>query len=264
MFVPKALLVLSVALSALASPHMARVNHHGVSRRSAMPLAEPEPEPVLAAPLRRRGNNKRCKARSSSAAPSSTAAPTTSLAAPLNVESDPTTSFTPSSTEAEATPTSSAAPTTKETPTTTKQEQPTTTKQEQPTTSAAPPAETSQASSGGSDQPSFMTGTQTGQGTFYATGLGSCGITNSDTDYIAAVSHLLYDSFPGYTGGNPNNNPVCGRKIKATYQGKSVTITVTDRCEACDTTDLDFSPAAFDQLADESVGRISGVTWDWL
>ena len=33
-------------------------------------------------------------------------------------------------------------------------------------------------------------------GTYYATGLGSCGITNSDTDKIVAVSHLLYDQYP--------------------------------------------------------------------
>ncbi len=33
-------------------------------------------------------------------------------------------------------------------------------------------------------------------GTYYATGLGSCGITNSDSDFIAAVSHELYDNYP--------------------------------------------------------------------
>ncbi|KAH8998968.1 expansin family protein [Lactarius hatsudake] len=109
----------------------------------------------------------------------------------------------------------------------------------------------------------FLAGTQVGQGTWYNPGLGSCGITNSDTDYIAAVSHVLYDSYPGYSGVNPNSNPVCGRKIAATYQGKSVTITATDRCEACAETDLDFSPAAFSQLADISVGRLDDVSWHW-
>ena len=33
-------------------------------------------------------------------------------------------------------------------------------------------------------------------GTWYNTGLGSCGITNTDSDLIAAVSHILYDSYP--------------------------------------------------------------------
>ena len=52
-------------------------------------------------------------------------------------------------------------------------------------------------------------------GTFYATGLGACGITNNDGDHIAAASHVLFDSFPGYKGGNPNANPICGRKATA-------------------------------------------------
>ena len=52
-------------------------------------------------------------------------------------------------------------------------------------------------------------------GTYYATGLGACGITNTDSDYIAAVSHTLFDTYPGYNGVNPNNNPICGRKATA-------------------------------------------------
>ena len=52
--------------------------------------------------------------------------------------------------------------------------------------------------------------------TYYATGLGSCGIVNVDTDYIAAASHILFDSFPGYNGVNPNSNPICGKKATAT------------------------------------------------
>lgn len=42
-----------------------------------------------------------------------------------------------------------------------------------------------------------------------------------------AVSHLIYDTFPGATA-NPNNNPVCGRKIAATWSGNTVTVTVQD------------------------------------
>jgi hypothetical protein len=46
--------------------------------------------------------------------------------------------------------------------------------------------------------------------------LGSCGVTNTDTDLICAIGHALYDSVPD--GGNPNNSPFCGRKITA-YSG---------------------------------------------
>ena len=88
----------------------------------------------------------------------------------------------------------------------------------------------------------------------------------------------------GYDGTNPNNNPVCNKKIKATCKpsttssvqphvnliflfqdgGNSVEVIVTDRCEACKETDLDFSPSAFTQLADQSIGRITGMTWEWV
>ena len=32
--------------------------------------------------------------------------------------------------------------------------------------------------------------------TYYTTGLGACGITNTDSDYIVAVSHDLFDNYP--------------------------------------------------------------------
>ena len=35
-----------------------------------------------------------------------------------------------------------------------------------------------------------------GDGTFYAAGLGACGITNSDTDMIAAISSTYFDAYP--------------------------------------------------------------------
>jgi hypothetical protein len=105
-------------------------------------------------------------------------------------------------------------------------------------------------------------GPQSGQGTFYATGLGACGITNADTDFIAAVSFLLFDTYPDYDGVNPNTNPVCNKRVQATYQGKSVTVAITDRCTGCKITDLDFSPSAFDTLANPSLGRID-IGWTW-
>ncbi|EIW81868.1 plant expansin [Coniophora puteana RWD-64-598 SS2] len=111
---------------------------------------------------------------------------------------------------------------------------------------------------------SYLTGTQTGEGTSYAVGTGACGVHNVPSDLIVAVSQQLFDTYPGYKGGNPNNNPVCGKKIKANYQGKSVTVTVEDRCTGCALTDLDFSTGAFEQLAPLSVGRLHGMTWTWV
>jgi len=125
-------------------------------------------------------------------------------------------------------------------------------------TSSAPEPTTPPSSGGGSSGESH-----TGEATFYGTGLGACGITNKDTDYICAVSQLLFDGFEGYTGGDPNSNPICGRKIKATYKGKTVTVAVTDRCVGCKINDLDFAPSAFDQLASQDLGRLQGLTWVW-
>jgi len=39
-------------------------------------------------------------------------------------------------------------------------------------------------------------------------------------------------------------------------------VQLTDRCGGCAYGDLDFSPNAFNKLADPSVGRISGISWE--
>ncbi|KAJ7611166.1 barwin-like endoglucanase [Roridomyces roridus] len=105
-----------------------------------------------------------------------------------------------------------------------------------------------------------------GDGTFYAPGLGACGVTNSAGQLIVAVGHGVFDSFPGADeSGNPNNNPICGRKLKATYQGKSVEVSVQDRCAGCaGAADLDFTEAGFKKLSPLAVGRLKGVQWEWL
>ncbi|KLO11969.1 hypothetical protein SCHPADRAFT_941616 [Schizopora paradoxa] len=101
----------------------------------------------------------------------------------------------------------------------------------------------------------------TGDATFFEPGLGACGITNGPNDFIAAASHQMFDTFPGATA-NPNNNPICGKSVTASVNGHSVTVTITDRCAGCGGLgDLDFSPAAFQQLAPLSVGRIPGMTY---
>lgn len=135
----------------------------------------------------------------------------------------------------------------------------------EPTTSEAPAQEDTAAdvpeesapetpsSDGGS------TGSFAGEGTYYDTGLGACGITSVDTDYIVAISHVRFDAVGT---ANPNNNPLCGKKINAHYQGKTVQVTVVDRCPGCDENSLDFSPSAFADLAHFDLGRIP-ITWDW-
>lgn len=232
----KAILFFSLILSsvALVTPHGAA---HSAHRHHAVAARVPVPEPVAVSvpdvPLiRKRSLGKRCKPRTPPTTSAKAPAVTHTLGA-ANAGSDPKTS--------------SVQP-------------PNTTSPQTHTKTASAPQSTN-ANDG--NLPAYMIGQQTGQGTFYATGLGACGITNNDSQHICAVSHLLFDTFPGYNGGNPNNNPICGRFVTAHYGGNSVKLEITDRCTGCKITDLDMAPSAFNLLADPAIGRISGMTWTW-
>ncbi|KAI6380612.1 hypothetical protein MCOR25_001549 [Pyricularia grisea] len=106
--------------------------------------------------------------------------------------------------------------------------------------------------------------TYQGELTYYNPGLGACGEDDNDDSMVVAVGHELFDEAGG-GDANPNNNRLCGRKIRVSADGggDSIELTVVDRCEACQPTDLDLSPAAFRMLADESRGRIKGE-WQWV
>jgi len=45
--------------------------------------------------------------------------------------------------------------------------------------------------------------------TYYGQGLGACGDVYDDTTFTAAVSHLMFDSWPGASAAQ-NRNPICG------------------------------------------------------
>jgi len=92
--------------------------------------------------------------------------------------------------------------------------------------------------------------------TFYAPGLGSCGITNTETDHIVALAVPMMAN-----GANPNDNPKCGQKITIEFHGKRHEATVTDTCYACAREDVDVSPTLFTAFAAESIGRVPGVKW---
>ncbi|KIK93652.1 hypothetical protein PAXRUDRAFT_828753 [Paxillus rubicundulus Ve08.2h10] len=242
---------LALSASAMASPHISRNVYNHAHRSLGHAKADVDtPVPVVLAPKRKRSLNKRCQPKSANTTTTTSVplpttvpvnvAPAPPVDAPSVPPPPPPPPSSPSSAKASSTPPPPPPP---------------------PTTTPPPPAQTPPPSSDTSE-PSFMIGTQGGQGTYYETGLGACGITNTDTQYIAAVSHLLFDAYPGYDGVNPNDNPVCNQKVTATYQGKSVQVTITDRCTGCALTDLDFSPAAFDGLADPSLGRIA-ISWIW-
>ncbi|OKL62052.1 hypothetical protein UA08_02410 [Talaromyces atroroseus] len=109
--------------------------------------------------------------------------------------------------------------------------------------------------------PTSHGGPYTGDLTYYAPGLGACGITSSSSDSICAVSHLVFDA--AQTGSNPNANPLCGLKIRLRRNDESVDVTIVDRCVGCEATDIDTTTSVFSELADIDQGRVT-VEWAWL
>ncbi|KAL2118849.1 hypothetical protein VTJ04DRAFT_5808 [Mycothermus thermophilus] len=100
-----------------------------------------------------------------------------------------------------------------------------------------------------------------GKFTWYYPGLGACGQWNSENQLVAALNAADFD--PYTPNGNPNRNSLCGRRIRANYNGKSVEVTVVDRCPGCPRGGLDLSPAAFQRLAHLNAGVIYG-NWQWI
>ncbi|KAF3280772.1 hypothetical protein TWF970_002467 [Orbilia oligospora] len=78
------------------------------------------------------------------------------------------------------------------------------------------PAPTSSSGGGGGGRGGGSGQTYSGDATYYDPGLGSCGITNSASDLIAAIGHALFDSM---ATANSNNNPFCGRQIVVRPKG---------------------------------------------
>ncbi|KAF9044790.1 hypothetical protein BDZ89DRAFT_979883 [Hymenopellis radicata] len=264
-------LVLAVAFatSTMASPAHAPIDggrllrHRGLAARVAEPQVAADPIYSGARKIRRTGRRdltrRQCRTRSSSSSESVAATPVSSQAAAVVQPSTEAAQPETTSTEDQTSTTAQFVP---ETTSTAEQAQytppaDTTTVEEATSTSTAE-------SSGSTGDSSSGSGSHTGEITFYATGLGACGITNVDTDPICAVSTMIFDNYPGYDGVNPNNNPICGKKIQVNYQGKTTTVTVTDRCGGCAENDLDFSPTSFTILADQSLGRLTGATWDYV
>lgn len=103
-----------------------------------------------------------------------------------------------------------------------------------------------------------------GDATYFDTGLGACGITNNASDFIVAVSQAMFDSWPGYRGDNPNANPICKKMIRATFEGTSIDVMVTDRCTGCAFNDLDFTTGAFAALTKGKMDGRGKIHWRWL
>ncbi|KAJ2337309.1 hypothetical protein GGI00_000327 [Coemansia sp. RSA 2681] len=139
-----------------------------------------------------------------------------------------------------------------------------------PAPAASRPAENAQVPSPAQATPAASAATQptsgnssggdtfTGDGTYFSPGLGSCGLTNSDSDLIAAIPAPQYGTNP-----NPNNAEVCGKCALVKGPKGQVKVKITDRCPVCKSGDLDLSPSAFEKIGDFVAGRIP-ISWSFV
>ncbi|KAK4549891.1 hypothetical protein LTR36_005192 [Oleoguttula mirabilis] len=98
--------------------------------------------------------------------------------------------------------------------------------------------------------------TYTGDITYYETGEGSCGWTNTDSDAIVALPHVMMNN-----PANPNNNPLCGTYITISYAGSTHQAKIVDTCMGCDNAAIDLSPTLFTAVAPDGNGRVHDVEW---
>lgn len=93
-----------------------------------------------------------------------------------------------------------------------------------------------------------------GEMTYYDPATGNqvaCGGYFTPGDRIAALGASDFDG-----------RGVCGKTATVSYQGKTTTVRVVDRCEACKDGDIDVTPTSFQDLAPLPVGRVPGVSWE--
>ncbi|KAH7909920.1 plant expansin [Hygrophoropsis aurantiaca] len=85
--------------------------------------------------------------------------------------------------------------------------------------------------------------------TYFADGLGACGITNTADQYVGAFLLRQYG-----TGG------YCLDMITISYGGKTAQAQIVDRCPGCPEYGLDLSEGLFEYFAPITTGVIYG---DW-
>jgi expansin (peptidoglycan-binding protein) len=99
-----------------------------------------------------------------------------------------------------------------------------------------------------------------GNATYYDNaGYGACGTwLDANSEMLVAVSASYW------TTPNPNNDPICSRvSVQVTYNGRTITVPVRDKCPSCASGHIDLSKPAFAQLADTNLGNIP-LTWKFV
>ncbi|BEJ17430.1 hypothetical protein CspHIS471_0608310 [Cutaneotrichosporon sp. HIS471] len=92
--------------------------------------------------------------------------------------------------------------------------------------------------------------TTNGDATYYATGLGACGWTNSDSEDVVAINAPMWDA-----------GKHCGAYVTITGPAGTAQAKVVDLCPGCASGDLDMSPTLFTKvIGDQGIGR---AKMDW-
>jgi len=97
--------------------------------------------------------------------------------------------------------------------------------------------------------------THDGQATYYEVGLGACGYTDTDSEPVVAISHLIYGS-----GGNCNQwMQITNKATGISQYGKT-----RDECEGCAEYAIDLSPSLFKSLGVPLSQGVQEVEWHFM
>ncbi|MEU7635234.1 MULTISPECIES: cysteine/serine endopeptidase inhibitor [unclassified Streptomyces] len=101
----------------------------------------------------------------------------------------------------------------------------------------------------------------TGKMTYYNDkGYGACGTSIDPT-----AQDLVAVSPTWWTSANPNNDPLCsGVSVEVSYQGRTITVPVRDKCFSCDPNHIDLSESAFRKLVPPGTDMVPSVTWKFV
>ena len=93
-------------------------------------------------------------------------------------------------------------------------------------------------------------------------GVGACGGRYSDEAPVVALSHAIFQSWPGATA-NINHSPLCGRRVQIEYDGVIVHARVADSHEGAQS-DLVVTEGLFERFASLDQGILEDAMWSFI
>jgi hypothetical protein len=94
-------------------------------------------------------------------------------------------------------------------------------------------------------------------------GYGACGTQIPNSDFSAALSHEIWGADQWGNDGL-NHNPNCGRRVRVTWNGRTVDVTIKDKCMGCKAGDIDLVRAAWNQITGNRAGDRLKASWTFI